>query len=272
MSVHETQKAVGAWLGALDRGDVAGSAEIWIEDHEAALSCVQSEEYLGLVRPDEPKWRAFWQMVGLDSADRSEIAELYARHFYSLDGLTEILGGEADQNWADTFTADGEFSLVQANGEVVAHVRGTEELVRIYATFPDVQTTRHWMNNLVTRSDKSGVRGGCYIIALDIKAFPCRISRSGLYDDRLVKEDGRWQFQARKLILDPGSPAGEPSAVPKRSGENQEPRRTGLVEVEISMGEAPVISSADIRSPETRHVRERISGLLGERARGEVRE
>jgi len=142
------------------------------------------------------------------AADRADISELYARHFYSLDGLTAILGGKADQNWADTFTADGEFSLVKADGEVVVHVRGTEELVRIYAAFPDVQTTRHWMNNLVTRTDESGVRGGCYIIAVNIKASPCKIIRSGLYEDRLVKVEGSWKFQARKLTLDPGSPAG----------------------------------------------------------------
>jgi hypothetical protein len=144
----------------------------------------------------------------LSAADRSDISELYARHFHSLDGLTAILCGKADRNWADTFTADGEFFLVKATGEVLAHVRGTEELVRIFATFPDVQTTRHWMNNLVTRSDESGVCGGCYIIAMDIKSSPCKIIRSGLYEDRLVKVEGSWKFQTRKLILDPGSPAG----------------------------------------------------------------
>jgi len=146
--------------------------------------------------------------AALATADRLEISELYSRHFYSLDGLTAIVGGEADQNWADTFTADGEFSMVRADGDIVAKVRGTEELVKIYATFPDVQTTRHWMNNLVMRPNESGVRGGCFIIAMDIKAFPCRIIRSGLYEDQLVKVGAAWKFQTRKLILDPSSPAG----------------------------------------------------------------
>ena len=78
--------------------------------------------------------------VDISPADRLEITELYSRHFYSLDGLTAIVGGEADRNWADTFTPDGEFSIVRANGDIVAKVRRREELVKIYATFPDVQS------------------------------------------------------------------------------------------------------------------------------------
>jgi hypothetical protein len=147
-------------------------------------------------------------LADISPADRLEIIELYSRHFHSLDGLTAIVGGEADQNWADTFTPDGEFSLARANGDIVAKIRGREELVKIYATFSDIQTTRHWMNNLVMRPNELGVRGGCYIIAIDIKTFPCRIVRSGLYEDQLVKVSAAWRFQTRKLILDPGSPAG----------------------------------------------------------------
>jgi hypothetical protein len=144
----------------------------------------------------------------ISSADRLEIFELYSRYFHSIDGLTAVVGGKADQNWADTFTADGEFSLVGANGDVLAKVRGTAELVKLYATFPDIETTRHWMNNLLMRPDESGVRAGCYIIAMDIKDFPCRIVRSGVYEDHLVKARAAWKFQSRKLILDPGGPAG----------------------------------------------------------------
>ena len=142
----------------------------------------------------------------LSSADRLEISELYCRYFYSIDGLTAIVGGKADQNWADTFTADGEFSVVRANGDVLAKVRGTAELLKLYATLPDVETTRHWTNNLLVRPDELGVRGGCYIIAIDIKVFPGRIVRSGVYEDRLAKVGAAWKFQSRKLILDPGSP------------------------------------------------------------------
>lgn len=143
----------------------------------------------------------------ISSADRLEIFELYSRYFHSIDGLTAVVGGKADQNWADTFTADGEFSVVRANGDVLAKVRGTAELIKLHATLPDVETTRHWTNNLLIHSDELGIRGGCYIVAMDIKASPCRIVRSGVYEDRLVKVGAAWKFQSRKLILDPGSPA-----------------------------------------------------------------
>lgn len=140
-------------------------------------------------------------------ADRLEIFELYSRHFYSLDGLFAIVGGQANRNWVDTFTKDGEFSIVRADGNVLTKASGTNELISIYATFLDVKTTRHWINNLVICPEEAGVRGGCYIIAMDIKDFPFRMIRSGLYEDRLVKIGGAWKFQTRKLILDPSSPA-----------------------------------------------------------------
>jgi hypothetical protein len=140
----------------------------------------------------------------LSSADRLEIAELYSRHFYSLDGLTAMFGGQADRNWADTFTADGEFAMVRANGDTLATTRGTAELVKQYATFH--HPTRHWMNHLLIRADESGIRGGCYILALDIQDMPYRIYRTGLYEDQLVQVDAAWKFQSRRLILDPGSP------------------------------------------------------------------
>lgn len=140
----------------------------------------------------------------LSSADQLAISQLYSRHFYSIDGLTGILGGKADQNWADTFTADGAFTLVKADGAVVASARGTQALVRIYATFH--HNTRHWMNNLLMLPGDGRVHGSCYIIAMDITEFPFRIIRTGLYVDQLVATDGTWKFQSRKLILDPSSP------------------------------------------------------------------
>jgi uncharacterized protein (TIGR02118 family) len=44
-----------------------GAADIWIRDETAALAFARSREYVDGVRPDEPKWLAFWQMVVLDT-------------------------------------------------------------------------------------------------------------------------------------------------------------------------------------------------------------
>lgn len=46
-----------------------GAAEVWIEDAAAALGFVRSSQYIERVRPDEPKWLAFWRMVALDTAE-----------------------------------------------------------------------------------------------------------------------------------------------------------------------------------------------------------
>ena len=144
----------------------------------------------------------------MDRFDELAIQALYSRHFYSLDGLTAVTGGQADRNWAATFTPDGQFTIVRSGGERLFEARGTEQLTSAYATFPDVATTRHWINNLVIEPDGAGARSSCYIMAMNVEVFPATIIRTGLYDDRLVKVAGDWKFQSRTLILDPGSPAG----------------------------------------------------------------
>ena len=144
-------------------------------------------------------------MHDLSPNDRLEISDLYAHHFYSLDALG---GGNSSRDWAETFTPDGVFSIVRAGGERLFEVRGTTELIAAYATFPAVETTRHWMNNMFVAAADGGARGGCYIIAIDIKTFPARIIRSGVYEDELVYTGGKWKFNRRTLILDRNSPAG----------------------------------------------------------------
>jgi len=146
----------------------------------------------------------------LSAADQLAIQELNAHYFYSIDGLNALVPGNPAENWAKTFTANGVFSIVRANGSTVAEVRGTKALIDLYETFPDVATTRHWINDLVIERQGGEIRSGCYIIAMNIADNPATIVRSGLYQDRLVKVGKQWKFQSRKLILDPSSPAGLP--------------------------------------------------------------
>ena len=144
----------------------------------------------------------------MDRFDELAIQALYSRHFYSLDGLSAVTGGRADVNWAATFTPDGKFAIARSGGERLFEAFGTEQLISAFATFPDVATTRHWMNNLVIEPDGAGAHGGCYIIAMNVGVSPAAIIRTGIYDDRLVKVASDWKFQSRTLVLDPHSPAG----------------------------------------------------------------
>jgi hypothetical protein len=140
--------------------------------------------------------------TSLGAPEVSAIQQLNARYFYAIDGL---LGPDSAALWAATFTADGTFVLLNASGEVVLQATGTAELISIYAEFPDIATTRHWINNLLLEASATGATGGCYIIAMDIQSAPASITRTGLYDDQLVKVNGQWRFQSRTLTLDASS-------------------------------------------------------------------
>ncbi|MEO1133796.1 MAG: nuclear transport factor 2 family protein [Cyanobacteria bacterium J06639_1] len=147
-------------------------------------------------------------MTGLTADDRLAIQELNSRYFYAIDGLTALLPGDPDRHWAETFAPDGSFSIVDADGSILMDVQGTDALVEAYRSFPDVATTRHWINDLLIETDGDDVKSGCYIIAMNIAANPAAIVRTGVYRDRLVKGSDGWKFQNRTLILDPNSPAG----------------------------------------------------------------
>jgi hypothetical protein len=136
--------------------------------------------------------------------DMLAIEQLNARYYHALDGL---LGADSDVKWANTFTANGTFLTLDADGSVIYDVTGTRALVEVYSTFPDVATTQHWTNNLLIEPDDSGARASSYIMAIDIANSPSSIVRTGLYTDHLVRVGHEWRFQSRTLTLDPNSPS-----------------------------------------------------------------
>jgi len=136
--------------------------------------------------------------------DMLAIEQLNARYYQALDGL---LGADSDVKWANTFTADGTFLTLEADGSIVYDATGTKALVEVYSTFPDVATTRHWTNNLLIEPEDSGARASSYIIAMDIADSPSSIVRTGIYTDHLVRVGHEWRFQRRTLTLDPNSPS-----------------------------------------------------------------
>lgn len=146
--------------------------------------------------------------IEMPVADQLAIRNLLARHFYALDGLTALVPGAPARSWAETFAPDGRFTIVRASGETVVEVAGRPALEALFAQFPDVERTRHWINDLLIEPlDADSADAGCYIIALDIGSNPAPIIRTGVYLDRIVRKDGAWLFESRRLILDPSSPA-----------------------------------------------------------------
>ncbi|MBE9098315.1 nuclear transport factor 2 family protein [Vacuolonema iberomarrocanum] len=160
----------------------------------------------------------------LSANDQLAIHALNSRYFYTLDGLTFLIPGDAAENWADTFTPDGRFSIVRWDREVVMEVSGRKALADAFRTFPDIETTRHWSNNFFIVTDGAAIKSGCYIVAMDIKQIPARLERTGLYEDELAKVGDAWKFKSRTLILDPASPGATDSqrSITNRTGDRRE--------------------------------------------------
>lgn len=148
-------------------------------------------------------------MASLTTNDRLEIQELTARHFYAIDGLHRLLKGDPAIHWADTFTEDGTFQIHTHLEEVLFSVTGRQSLIEAQRGFPDIQSTRHWIGDLLIEEHPEGARSGSYIIAMNISVNPAATIRTGVYDDLLVNVDGSWKFKSKILILDEMSPSAE---------------------------------------------------------------
>jgi hypothetical protein len=145
----------------------------------------------------------------LSEQDRLDILNLNAKHFHSLDALTNILEGDPAETWASTFHPDGLFQTLGADGNIVFQARGRDQLINAHRNFPDIPTTRHWISNVLVEPHPSGARSGSYIIAMNIGVNPSTIIRTGTYDDLISSKNGVWLYDKKILILDAFSPKAE---------------------------------------------------------------
>jgi lambda repressor-like predicted transcriptional regulator len=145
----------------------------------------------------------------LSEQDRLDILNLNAKHFHSLDALTNILEGDPAETWASTFHPDGLFQTLGVDGNVIFQARGRDQLINAHRNFPDIPTTRHWISNVLVEPHPRGARSGSYIIAMNIGVNPSTIIRTGTYDDLISSKDGVWLYEKKILILDAFSPKAE---------------------------------------------------------------
>jgi len=132
----------------------------------------------------------------LSVEDQLEIQSLYA--------LYNLVSDACDiEGYADCFTADGEMLSV----EVGIEVRGRDALKAHKQRDKDNRAgryRRHWNGNLhLEKLAADRVRGRCYLIAYNGEpgALPA-IADCGVYEDLLLKVDGRWKFARRTLTMD----------------------------------------------------------------------
>jgi SnoaL-like domain len=135
------------------------------------------------------------EQMTLDTADRLEIFELYARAAVSFDT------GDAE-GFARCFTAEGVF-------ESRTPIAGHEELVA-YVTrrFAEAPGMAHHVSNIYIDETDEGARGTAYgVILATAPDGRLQLRTAGTYKDELVSEHGRWRIRHRRFH--PRVPAGQ---------------------------------------------------------------
>ena len=141
----------------------------------------------------------------LSAADYQEIAQLTNRYAYGIDTC-----GNNGYDYADVFTADGEFidknsdAGFKAGGRVLA--KGRDALATLIGGGSRGCKTKlvwtdwsHIMTNLVVTPAADGATGRLYLLQMDIKG-PGTIERHGGYEDVYVRTKDGWRIKSRTHV------------------------------------------------------------------------
>lgn len=137
-------------------------------------------------------------MSKLSARDLANIYELNARYGFAVDDLLP----DAAAVWASTFTTDGRFRLLDADGNIELDAQGTKALKKVHEEFPSRSITRHLYSNLLIEPARRGARMRCHFISLNIVTLT--MVRTGICEDKLEKMRGRWRFKCRTIRMDRG--------------------------------------------------------------------
>jgi SnoaL-like domain len=131
-------------------------------------------------------------MSELTTADRLAIQEVLCRYCHALDR------GRWDE-FAGLFTDDCCLDLSQVLGryEGGAGIRQFCEMIGSLNLF-----MRHLVTNVVVEGDGGRASAAAYVIAITGAQGSSPRQTTGLYEDELVKRDGRWLLHRRRLALD----------------------------------------------------------------------
>ena len=122
--------------------------------------------------------------------DKLEIQELTARYANAMD----------DSNleaWLGTWDATGMWK----GG--LGEFQGSEKLKELFAALGDrIKNKRHVMTNFVIDGFGDQAQQRCCMLVFD-RVNEAKLLASGVYNDRLIKTDGKWKFLERRVVLDP---------------------------------------------------------------------
>jgi len=166
----------------------------------------------------------------LTTQDYIDLQQLVSRYTFLVDTCSN-----AGLDFADLFTADGEFSVSQQWGVAGARkIKGREALADAgggdgKGGCKDPKTTlgygiSHISVNHVIMPAPGGATGRSYLLAIGVGGDPTTIERQGGYDDVYEKTGNGWRFKSRVHVFPNlresvqfgprGRSAGTPAAPP----------------------------------------------------------
>ena len=138
----------------------------------------------------------------LTALDYIEIQQLNSRYSFAIDTCTN-----KGYDYADLYTADGEFGVSQEWGKPGrVFAKGREALANAAGGGPegcrDPKTMlgygiTHILVDLVITPTATGAVGRCKLLALGVGGNPTTIEQQGGYEDVYVKTKDGWRFKTR---------------------------------------------------------------------------
>lgn len=143
--------------------------------------------------------------------DRAQIEDLMARYLFALD-YNDL------DSFIAMFTDDAEFEFargrVSGKANILAAVKGFKERIATIYVDEDGKPAvlRHVLAHTAIRveGDRAWTRAQWFEMANDGPGKKPKMGTFGIYEDKLVKVDGRWLFSERRIMNEflPGRESG----------------------------------------------------------------
>jgi len=148
--------------------------------------------------------------------DRAEIEDLMARYLFALD-YSDL------DSFIEMFTDDAEFEFargrVKGKDTILETVKGFKKRIGEHYKDEDGNPAvlRHVLAHTAIRieGDRAWTRAQWFEMANDGPGKSLKMGTFGIYEDKLVRHDGRWLFSERRIMNEflPGRESGPDNPV-----------------------------------------------------------